>query len=221
MQPAYRVVEGVSDGVYNFMRSYVVGNLWADESARGLRMAPEEDSARLFDENLRKQELLFVRQTREAYPVTSEASGPFDSALIAGWRSRTIEGVRFAAAVAVKETLRQRYRLEFFDSRSDSYLWDRSNWDPGSLALAGVVGGFLFYLDGMRATAKVADWDLAIDLRSGLRFQQFLRQGAANARLASLKLGRGDKPLALVTEWGLANGRLASRSVGFEYRLRY
>jgi hypothetical protein len=221
MQPAYRVVEGVSDGVYNFMRNYVVESLLPDRLTSGLWIAPEEDSARLFNQNLRMEEMRLLLQTRESYPITSDGVGSSDAALLQQWRSRAMLEQQSAVAAAFKETLLQRYQLEFFGPRSDNYLGDHGNWDPASLTMAGIIGGFLLYFDGMRARAQVADWELGIDLRSGLHLQETLRRRPASAPLARLELGYHDRKLALVTEWGLANGRPDYASVGLEYRLRY
>jgi hypothetical protein len=221
VQPAYRLVEGVSDGVYDFVRVRLIGSFLAQSLTRNLRAAPGQDSALLFDKNLREKEARFLQRARETYPAWSDAAGPSDAARLREWQSWAADEQRSVAVDALRDTLLQRYGLELFGRSAQAYAGDRRNWDPGLLTMAGLIGGGLLYVNGMHAAAGLGDWNLAMDLRSGARLQQALRDGAPARGLARLELGYKDKPLTVASEWGADGRRLRSQSLGLMYRLRY
>lgn len=221
VQPAYRFVEGISDGVYDFMREHVIGSIMPGRMTRNLKAAPREDSAPLFEQNLRGKESRFLQRAREAYPVLDDRDGPPDPVRFQQWRSWAVEEQVSVTVDALKDTLLERYQLELFGRSAQAYALQRRNWDPGLVTMAGLVGGALLYVNGMHAVAHMGRWSLAVDLRSGARLRQALQNGASSGRLAGLELGYRDLPLALAAEWGSQGGRLRGERVGLIYRLRY
>ncbi|MBI3552864.1 MAG: hypothetical protein HY077_10130 [Elusimicrobia bacterium] len=215
VQPAYRFIEGISDGVYDFARRRVAGTLLPERLTRSLKAAPKKDSAPLFERHLQENESRYLARARAAYPL---AGG---EAQVRSWRSWAAAEQASVAADTLADTLVERYQLEFFGDSSGRYALDRRNWNPGFLSMSGVLGGTFLYLAGVHASASVGRLKLGIDLSPGLRFQRAL-QGAGEAqRLASLELGLKDVPLTLTTEWGLSEGRLRGERVALNYRLRY
>ncbi len=221
VHPAYRFVEGISDGIYDFMRDHVIRNIMPGRLSRNLRAAPGRDSAPLFDRNLREKESRFLQRAREAYPILDDKAGPSDTVRLQEWRSWAAEEQVSVTVDALKDTLLERYQLELFGRSSQAYARERRNLDPGFMTMAGLVGGALLYANGMHAVAHMGCWKLAVDLRSGARLRQALQEGASSRRLAGLELGYKDKPLALAADWGAQGGRLRGERVGLVYRLRY
>jgi len=215
MKPAYRLVERVSDRCYDFVRVQLISNILPGGLSRDLSSVPGGGSDEVFSRNLRDQEARFLQRLRESYPVEGQ------QAELQGWRSWAAQEQAAVAIDALTDTLLQRYQLGFFARSSEAYAQDRRNWDPGSLAMAGVVGGAVLLLNGMHATVPLDELRLRIDLRPGLRLQQALRDGGTARSLASLELGYKDSPLIAAMEWGVADGQLHSESVGLKYRLRY
>jgi hypothetical protein len=221
IRPAYRFVEGISDGVYDFVRLQVIGNILPERMTSNLYAAPRQDSAALLDKNLSEKEARFLQRAREAYPIAGDKAGSVEQAPLQQWRSWAAAEQLSVSVDALKDTLLQRYGLDFFGRSSEAYAKDRRNWDPGFLTMAGLVSGALLYLNGMHATAPLGDLRLGIDLSSGLRVQRAMQSGGAGRRLGGLELGYKGQPLALAADWGVDNERLRGESVGLKYRLQF
>ena len=221
LRPAYRFVEGISDGAYEFVRVHLIGSILPARLSRSLYAAPGPDSGELFFRNLRDQEARYLQRMREAYPVADQQAGSPDPARLQEWRCWAAEEQTGAAINALTDTLLQRYQLGIFARSSETYAKDRRNWDPGFFTMAAVVGGTILFFNGMHAAVPLADLRLRIDLRPGQRLQQALRSDGTARRLASLELGYKDAPLTAAMEWGVAEGHLRNESVGLRYRLRY
>ncbi len=218
--PAYRMVEGVSDGVYDFMRIHILGNILPERLTRSLKAAPDQDSAPLFDRNLREAESRYLARARAAYPIYSADKPPTD-AQIQAWRSWATAEQMSVGVGALGDTLIERYKLELFGGASGSYALDRRNWDPGFLTMAGVLGGTFLYLNGVHATMNVAGFKLGVDVAPGLRLRQAMHSQGEFNRLASLELGYKKLPVSVTTEWGSSNGKARGERYGLVYRLRY
>ena len=221
VQPAYRFVEGISDGVYEFVRVHMICGILPGRFTRNLQAAPGQDSGELFAKNLSEKEGRFLQRMRETYPVMNPMGGPYDPSRLQEWRSWAAEEQTGVALNALTDTLLQRYQLNFFGRSSETYARDRRNWDPGFLTMASLVGGTIFYFNGMHATVPLDDWRLTVDLRPGQRLQRALRNEGTARRLASLELGYKAIPLTAAVDWGVDNGQLRNESVGVKYRLRY
>jgi len=219
--PAYRFVEVISDGVYDFTRLHLIGNLLPGGLSRGLQPAPKQDSSSLFDKNLRAKEGRFLERAKETYPVAGADIGPSDPAQLRQWRSWAVEEQLSISMDAMKDALLERYQLEFLGGSAQTYAKGQGRRDPGFLTMAGLVGGSLLYLNGMHATAYVRDWKLGIDLRSLIRLQKALQNDSTLRGLANFELSYKDKPITVATELGVENGRLCPGRVGLNYRLRY
>ncbi|MBI3552820.1 MAG: hypothetical protein HY077_09900 [Elusimicrobia bacterium] len=219
-EPAYRFVEGISDGVYDFMRLHVIGAILPDRLTRSLKAAPAQDSALLFDRNLHDKEARYLARVRAAYPTFAEGRAPSD-AQIQAWRSWATAEQVSVAVDALGDTLTKRYQLELFGDASGEYAKDRRNWDPGFLTMSGILGGTFLYLNGMHATAYLGRFKLGVDIASGLRLRRALQQEGDSRRLAGVELGYKGSPLALTTEWGSTSGRVKNERFGAIYRLRF
>lgn len=217
VQPAYRLVEGISDGVYDFMRTRVIGVILPGRLSRNLKAAPQADSAPLFEKNLRRNEARFLERARESYPVMGDRSGP---ARLQEWCTWAGEEQVSVTVDALQSTLLERYQLELFGKSSEAYARDRRNWDPGFLTMAGLIGGSVMYFNGMSTTAEFRHFKMDVDLRSGLRIRQAL-EGGSVSRLASLELGYRDFPVTLATDWGMDKGEVRNERVGLMYRLQF
>lgn len=218
--PAYRFVEGLSDGVFNFMRGHIIAVLLPERLTRNLKAASPQDSTALFDRNLMRNEARYLDRVRAAYPVAaSMRSG--NEAQLRAWRSWAAQEQIDVAVDSLKDTMVERYKLELFGESSGKYVLDRRNWDPGFLTMAGVLGGAFLYVNGIRAAFHVRSVEISIDLAPGLKLRQAF-QGDGNAHnLVGFELGRRNAPITLAAEWGLGAGHVKNERVGLNYRLRY
>lgn len=221
VQPAYRFVEGVSDGVYDFMREHVIGALLPDRLNQDLKAAPAQDSAPLFNKNLNDREARFIDRARTAYPIITDDAGSAGEAQIEAWRSWAAREQVSVAVDSLRHTLMQRYQLQLFGENSGDYAKQTQHWDPGFIAMAGLVGGSFLYLNGLHATAHMGDFKLGIDISAGRRFQHAVENDGTTSHLAGLELGYKNIPVSVATEWGTTQGRFHNDTVGLNYKLRY
>jgi hypothetical protein len=220
VQPGYRMVEGISDGVYGFLRSHVINNLFPARMTRSLRPAPRGDSGALFSRKLNERQERFTRRARQDYPVVGKQAGPAAAARMAQWRSQAIEGQLYVALDAIQDTLLERYQLEVFGQAAGNYASDRRNWDPGFLTMAGIFGGAFVYMNGVDASAKLGDVKVDIDLAPAQRLYSAMRHGSAS-RLGTFEIGYKDAPLTVSVDWGMESRRLRGEQIGLNYRLAF
>jgi len=221
MRPTYRLMEGISDGVYDFMRRHVVGNIFSEQFSRSLRPAPNKDSTPLFDQNLREKESRFLDRARAAYPRLNEGSGQAVEDQRRAWRGWAAGEQASVAADAMTDTLMQRYDLELFGESAGRYASKSRNWDPAFVTTVGVAGGTLVYLNGLHGSVALGKLKLGIDLSSGMRLQHAL-QGDGNAPgLGGVEVGLKGTPVTLSGEWGLASGHVRGERVALNYRARF
>jgi hypothetical protein len=220
-QPAYRMVEGISDGVYDFMRLHVIGSILPERLTRNLKAAPRENSGLLFDQNLREKESRFLARARAAYPRYVEGGRPASQDQIQAWRDWARAEQISVGIDAIGDTLIKRYQLELFGDASGSYAKDRRNWDPGFLSMASVLGGTFLYLNGLHATAHFGQFKIGLDVASGMRLREALQSQGEYKRLASLELGRRNLPVAFTTELGSSAGKVVGERFGLVFRRRF
>lgn len=223
VRPAFRVVEGISDGVYDFVRIHVIGNIMPNALSRNLKAAPQQDSAPLFDKKLHDKEARFMDRARAAYPVGSD-----DSQAAAqihqqrqAWRQWAADEQVSVAIDSFADTLAERYQLQLFGKKSGEYAVKRRNWDPGFLTMAGLLGSTFLYFNGMHASGDIGPVKFGLDLSAGLKFRRVLQAAGTAPGLGSLELGLKNIPLTVATAWGVAQGRLHNERFGVNYRLRY
>jgi hypothetical protein len=223
VKPAYRIVEGISDGVYDFLRLRVIGTILPSRLTRSLKAAPKENSAPLFDRTLHDNQARLMERVRQAYPASAAASLEAASALRQqqAWRNWAAEEQISVAVDSLADTLVSRYQLELFGKRSGEYAMKRRNWDPGFLTMAGLLGSTFLYLNGMHASGELGRIRFGLDLRAGLKFQRALQAAGSATNMAALELGLKNLPLTLATGWGISQGRLQNERIGLNYRLRY
>lgn len=221
-QPAYRFVEAVSDGFYDFVRTRLVANILPGRLNKKLARAPEKDSHAAFEKNLETKETRYLERLAEAYPVRQDVqTGYYNPAQMEQWSSWAREEQVSVAVDAFRDTLADRYQLPRFGRTSERYARDRRNWDPGFLAVSGVVGGMFAYFNGIHTDARVGDFKLRMDLRAGMKIRQAVESGSGASRAAGLELGYKDSPLSFSTDWGAGRGGLYGERFGLKYRLRY
>lgn len=220
-RPAYRFVEGLSDGVYDFLRSHLIGSVFPGRLSRGLRGSPKGDSYALFEYQFERKEARYLERLRESYPIQESADGHYDPGQVSAWRSWAVEEQVSVAVDSLRDTLMGRYQLELFGKKSGKYAVDRRNWDPGFLTMAGIVGGAFLYLNGLHADAHVGAVKVGLDLRAGLKIQNAAQDHDPMARMAGVELGYKDKPVTIASEWGMQDGRVRNERFGLKYRLKY
>ena len=221
-QPAYRIVEGFSDGVYDFMQSLVISNALPKGLDSELSRTPEKDSYGLFQDHFQKKEIRYLERLAEAYPTRQDVqTGYYNPAQLEAWSARAKEEQLSVVVDSLRDTLAERYRLELFGRQSGNYAKDRRNWDPAVLAMSGIVGGAFAYLNGIHTTAHLADFNLGMDMRAAMRMRQTAAGDALASRAASLELGYKDSPLSLATDWDAGRGGLYGERYVMKYRLRY
>jgi hypothetical protein len=221
VQPAFRFVEGVSDGVYDFMRQHVIGAFLPERLNQDLKAAPKQDSAPLFNKNLHDREARFIDRARAAYPVINDDAASAGEIQLDAWRAWAAHEQVSVAVDSLRDTLMQRYQLNIFGQHTGEYAQDTRHWDPGFLTMAGIVGGSFLYLNGLHATAHMGNLKLGIDISSGLKLQRVLQNDGAASHLAGLELGYKNSPVSVATEWGVNQGRFHNDTVGLNYKLRY
>lgn len=219
-RPAYRLVEGFSDGVYNFMRCHLIGNILPSGLTRELPRSPTGDSYALFENNFGEKETRYLQRLREAYPIQAEFAKTNEERMGA-WRSWAAEEQLSVAIDSLGDTLMDRYQLQPFGNYTGRYAQDRRNWDPGFLTMAGLMGSTFLYLSGLHTDAEMGQWKMGIDLRSGLLIRQAIQNRQDASRVASVEVGYKNNPVTAATEWGLAHGNFRGESIGLKYRLRY
>jgi hypothetical protein len=219
--PAYRVAEGISDGVFNFMRRHVLGAILPERLARNLKAAPRQNSAPLFDRNLRDNEARYLDRARAAFPTSADGLRPANDAQMRAWRAWAAAEQISVAVDSFKDTLVERYQLELFGEKSGAYAKDRRNWDPGFLSMAGILGGAFMYLNGIHGDARIGVLKIGIDIASGMKLREALQGNGEAKNLGALELGYKSIPLKLATEWGLNGGHIRNQRVGLNYSLRY
>jgi hypothetical protein len=221
VQPAYRFIEGLSDGAYNFVRVHLICSLLPERMTRSLKAAPSQDSGELFAKNLHDRQARLLERERADYPFLMRQGAASDPRRLQEWRARFVEDQEGVVLDAFADTLFERYQLKSFGRASEGYVKDARNWDAGSAAMTGVIGGALLYVRGFHATVPAGPLTLKIDLRPGQRLAQALTSGGEASGLGSFELGYRDAPVTLAMEWGVAGGRVRGDSAGLKYRLRY
>jgi len=222
LHPAYRVIEGVSDGVYDFMRSHLIGNILPRRLTRSLRRSPDSDSYALLSEELSRKEHRFLARLQETYPIQNgTAGGPYTSFQLAEWRAWAAQEQVSVLIDSMKDALLGRYELESFGHASGRYARDPRNWKPRFLTASGILGGAFLYLNGMHAEARAGFMRLGSDLQAGMKIRSALQGDARTGHLANLELSYKDRPLTLVTEWGAERGHLRHERLGLKYQIRY
>lgn len=218
-RPAYRVVETVTDQVYDALRSYFIGGVLPGRLSRGLESSPTGDSFGLFEKQFSRQQARGFERLRGDYPVVrpGDAASPSE---LRRWRDEVADEEMTVVVDSLRDALIERHRLEVFGRYTGDYARDSRNWEPDFLVPAGILGSAFLYVNGMHASGHVAGLSVGLDLRSGLRLRDALG-GAAAPRLAGVELGYRDHPLKLTADWGLAAGRRPDERVGLRYSLRY
>ncbi|MBI4374939.1 MAG: hypothetical protein HY549_00660 [Elusimicrobia bacterium] len=219
-RPAYRAVEEVSDRIFDLMRSHLIGPMLPDRLRRQVARSPEHDSYRQFHDRLREKQSAYARRLREQYPIhkPGDAGAP---AQMAEWQSWALEEQTSVLVDSIGDTLLERYAIPAFGRDSERYARDSRNWDPDLLASAGLVGGGLVYLNGLRARTQLGPIGLALKLRPGMRIAKALRSGSDAARVASFDLSYEDNPITLGADYGITQGQMGAERLRLEYRLRY
>ena len=147
-------------------------------------------------------------KAREDYPAAGRQGAAYDPKRLQDWRASFVEDEEGVALDAFADTLFERYKLKPFGRASEGYVKDSRNWDAGSAAMTGVLGGALLYVRGFHAAVPVGAFKLQIDLRPGQRLARALADGGEAFGLGSFELGYRGAPVTLALEWGVAGGRL-------------
>lgn len=211
-RPAYRLAEGLSDGVYGLMRGHLFSALLPRRLVRHMAPAPEKDSYGAFRARLSRTHARAASRAMDARPRGLAAT----PAAQAQWAALVRDEEQDALTDAFASTLVDRYELENFGKDSGAYALNRANWEPGFLASASVLGGAYLWAAGVDA-----DWD-AGPMRVGLRLAPGWRWRAAaegnGRRLARLEFSPRGSSLSLRAEWGASGPAAEKTSLVWERR---
>lgn len=219
--PAFKVVQGISDRMYNLMRWHLIDTILPDGLTRNLHASPLRDSSNLFNQRLFGNEARYIERLRQDFLLRRGADALYDPTQSRDWRAWAAAEQASVIVDAFKDTLIDRYELERFGRTSGDYASDRRNWNPGFLTMAGVLGGAFLYLNGVHAGTEIGRLKLGIDLPSGAKLREALQTGFSRNGLAALEFGFKNSPLTVATQWGLRAGNLRSDRVGVKYHIRY
>ena len=214
-RPVYRGVEAVADGVYGLVRGHLISAVLPGGLSRRMSAVPVGTSDKLFAERLR------YRQDKASRRLLVERpAGPMGPSEASAWQRSAAAAHVTVLTDAVADALVRRYQLERFGRDSGAYAKNLSNWDPGFMISAGVLGGAYLYVAGLRTDFNVGPVRVDFDTRPGSALQSAIQHGDARG-LAALTLSRRGSPVAFKTEWGMKGGRVASEKVGVNYSTRF
>ena len=214
-RPVYRGVEAVADGVYGILRGHLISAVLPGRLSRRMSAVPVETSDRVFSERLRYRQERASQRLIEGRPV-----GPVGPAETAAWQRGAFNAHATVVTDAVVDALVRRYQLERFGKDSGAYASNISNWDPGFIASAGVLGGAYLYAAGLRTDFNVGHLRVDFDTCTGNALRGALQSGDGRG-LAALSLRKRGSPLSFKTEWGLKDGRASHERVGVNYSARF
>jgi hypothetical protein len=214
-KPVYRGVEAVSDRVYGLMRGHLFTAVLPGRLTRHMGAVPAKSSEALFFERLDRRQERAARRILDSRPGAAQA-GP---SAMSAWRDAALREQTAVLTDALADALVGRYELERFGRASGDYATNRRNWDPEFLASATVLGGAYMWAAGLRTDWTM--WGLRVDFDTvnGAGLKAAAQGG--EGRLGEVALSRRGSPLALRTEWGLRDGRLANSRVGLTWASRF
>lgn len=191
LRPAYRLVEGISDGVFGgFLSTILRGS-----PARSLG----QDSFAAFTAHYRaKQERMLERLRHEQ-----------------NW-DWAPEGQVQVVLDSLRDTLMDRYQVQ----RLGAWAKDQP-MDAHTLAGAGVIGGAFLYFGGGHANARIGQARVGVDLASVQRISSALASGGDLAKAAGVELRWGAARWSLNAGLGVSRGRMAPGSYALRYRLSF
>ena len=211
-QPAYRFIEGLSDRAYDFARVDLAGAALPVRFARTLKPAPSADSTDAFQRRLREGEAAFYSRLQASRQARQGSPRQWQS-----WVAREQAGV---AADAVGKTLRERYRLNFFERFLDDWASGRGRREPAAWAAAGLAGGVVAYAGGVHAAFSVGRLRLGLDARPGFKIERAVRRGASE-HLGDARLALKDFPASVSVQYGLASRRVQAERVALDVQLKF
>lgn len=215
IQPVYRGVEAVADGVYGLVRGHLISAVLPGGLSRRMSAVPLGTSDKVFTERLRYRQEKTARRLLQERPV-----GPLGPAEAAAWQREAAAAHLTVMTDAMADALIRRYQLERFGKDSGAYASNLANWDAEFIASAGVLGGAYLYVAGVRTDFNVGPVRVDFDTRPGSAVQGAIQNGDARG-LAALTLSRRGSPLSFKSEWGVKDGRMASERVGVTYASRF
>jgi hypothetical protein len=214
-RPVYRGVEAVADGVYGLLRGHLISAVLPGRLSSRMSAVPLGTSEKVFSERLRHRQEKTARRLFLERPV-----GPLGPAEAAAWQRQAVGVHATVVTDAIADALVGRYQLERFGKDSGAYASRLSNWDPGFLLSAGVLGSAYLYVAGLRTDFNVGPVRVDFDTRPGSTVLNAVQNGNAPG-LAALTLSPKGSPVSLKTEWGVKDGRMASERVGVNYSARF
>ncbi len=221
-EPAYGVLENVSDGIYDFFSARFIARLLPDELGSEVEISPEDSSFEVFDKKFHEKELRFFQRLRDTQPNTGRSDfRKGDEAEYAKWKEWAAREQSSLVIDSFKDTMLQRYRVQRFGDTTEDYALDSSHWDPHFLALATVVGGTFLYLNGLHASASVFNAKIGIDLSAGRRAIKALQGNGEISRAVGIDLRYKDSPFSANADWDIKNRTLLNRYTGLKFQKRF
>lgn len=218
LRPAYRIVEGISDGLFNLMSLQALFPREIDENIRKFK---NSDSYAIFEQEFRNKEVRFLHRLKEAFPQQNGQLRRTDL-------RRTVEGISWAgdeqvsvALDALKDTILTRYQLEQLGEWAGDYAKDPKNWDGASVTMAAVVGGTFLYLNGMHTEFDLGKIRFGLDLDAGLSMKNAIMGDGNLNRAVGLEVGLTNELIAFNTDWGVDHGSMKSQRWGMKFRRQF
>lgn len=221
-RPVYGVVEGLSDGIYDILRVHLVGNIFPSRLTKELKAPPKEDSFAQFDRNFHDNELRFFRWIHENDPNRVVGYGQRTNyAEQENFKRLAAERQLSVLLSSLTQTALGRYQLERAGKNAGKYAQNTRNWDPSFLAMAGVIGGGVLYIDGLHANADIWDVRLGIDLRAGHRIRSAVENGSRLEEMGCVEAGYKDNPFTLSACSELEKRQVKLGRSGLRYQIRF
>lgn len=200
LRPAYRLIEGFSDEIFDLMRLRM---LFPAKIVRDVQNLRKSDSFADFKSELFYKESRFLRRVRETESISwaraEQASLLVDS---------------------LKDTILKRYQIEQLGRWAGHYAKNASHWDESSLT-AGILGGAFLYLNGLHTQMELGKLQMGLDISAGKKWRKTLRENGNLNRAAGLEIRMEGNPLTFNADWGVNQGKLGSECYGFKYQLQF
>jgi hypothetical protein len=206
LRPAYRLAEGLSDGVFAFLRQGVFRSL--------LHGAPKAhlngDSFTAFQRQFRKKQEVLVQRLSETYRPT----GPeWD------WAA---EAQTHVVLDAFRDTLLERYQMDSLGRwAGDRAMSGARGEDPSSIAGAGAIGGAFLYFGGGRAEAHLGDATVGVEMAPVRKLVKAAADKGDLGRAIGIELRKKDSPWSLSAGMGVSRGKVAPGAYALRYRLTF
>lgn len=218
-RPAYGLVEGLSDGVFDLLRNDLLSPVFHGIKDQA-RKYKSSDSYGAFERTFTEKETRFLLRLSDTFhrPSDSVVGGGLPAEDSRAWAGNEQVSV---VLDSFKDSLLDRYQVNQLGLWAKNYAQDPQNWDPASLTMAGVIGGAFLYLNGAHNHFQAGGLKFAFDLRGALRLREAMKTGGSLGRAAGIEVSVPNHPLTFAADWGVESGRFKRETYGFKYHRKF